>query len=251
MNKYTFNWSIAPASPVEYSLAVTPFDVVVREGSLTLTTSAEAADEQKLQAEADRVVHDLARSLSFEHGERFEVAPGCYSVLTPEGGQRVCTSGAISGKATVSGTLEFEVRDAAGNVVDSSALRCERERQAAQERVADRAKRAALDPNLRDMLDHWRRYTGDPDGHPLYDVLQVVERLHAGKEARRMAAAALNMKEEDFGELARISNDPTVLNGRHPGKWPGPHRIASETEVNTCERVARAIIEKYASKIVG
>ncbi len=108
--------------------------------------------------------------------------------------------------------------------------------------------RAAIDANLRDLLDHWSRYAADPDGrlHPLYDVLQVVERLNGG---RKEAAAALNMTKSELDDLGRISNDPTVLNGRHPGKSPSPHRIATEGEVNTCERVARAVIANYAATV--
>ena len=99
------------------------------------------------------------------------------------------------------------------------------------------------------MLEHWSRYAADPHGrlHPLYDVLQVVERLYGG---RRESAAALKLKEADLKELGRITNDPTVLNGRHPGRAQGPHRVASDDEVKTCERVARALIEQQASKII-
>jgi hypothetical protein len=80
---------------------------------------------------------------------------------------------------SASGTAEWEARDAARNVIDSSALRDERELKAMQQRVALRAQRAAKDANLRDMLDHLGRYVDDPERrlHPLYDVLQVAERL--------------------------------------------------------------------------
>jgi hypothetical protein len=78
-------------------------------------------------------------------------------------------------------------------------------------------------------------------------VLQVAERLYG---SRKRAAAALNILDPELSDLGRISNDPTVLNGRHPGRALGPHRIATEAEVATCERVARAIIETYAAKIV-
>src|SRR5439155_22845468 len=105
-----------------------------------------------------------------------------------------------------------------------------------------------LNPNLPGMLEHRTRYTSATDGrlHPLYDVLQVIERLYRG---RKKAAKALNMTCAELDALARINNDPNVLNGRHPGNSPGPHRTASEAEVNTCERVARAIIDNYAAKI--
>jgi hypothetical protein len=78
-----------------------------------------------------------------------------------------------------------------------------------------------------------------------YDVLQVAEELYRG---RKNAALALKMSEADLRDLGRISNDPSVLNGRHPGRALGPHRVATESEVKTCERVARAIIENQASK---
>jgi hypothetical protein len=99
------------------------------------------------------------------------------------------------------------------------------------------------------MLDHWTRYAADSDGrlHPLYDVLQMAERLYGD---RKKAASALNLSDGVLTGLGRISNDPTVLNSRHPGKSRGPHRIATELEVDTCERVARAIIENFAATII-
>lgn len=147
------------------------------------------------------------------------------------------------------GVADFEIRDAAGEVIDSSALQRERQRQETQVRIGDLARRAARDPNLLDMIDHQSRYDADPDGrlHPLYDVLQVVERLYGG---RKQAALALNISEADLSDLGRVTNDPKVLSGRHPGKSQGPHRTASEGEVATCERVARAIIQNYAAQIV-
>jgi len=86
------------------------------------------------------------------------------------------------------------------------------------------------------MLQHWSEYAADSDRrlHPLYDVLQVAERLYRG---RKNAALALKMSEADLDDLGRISNHPAVLNGRHPGRTLGPHRVATESEANTCERL--------------
>ena len=252
MNRYTFNWNITPALEVEYAVTISPFEIKALGNTLALATTADASDEQRVRTQADDMAHNFARSLSYEHGERFVVAAAGGRVLYPTGQQRVTASFRITVRpaaVATSGTLDFDARDAAGNVIDSSALRRERERQAAHQRITDSTRRAGIDPNLKDMLDHWSRYTGDSDGrlHPLYDVLQVVERLYGG---RRKASSALKISQGDLSDLGHISNDPTVLNGRHPGNSPGPHRTASETEVRTCERVARAIIENYASKVV-
>jgi hypothetical protein len=252
VNKYTFNCSITPPIESEFSLHVPPFDVVARESTLTLKATADAADEQRLRAQADEVAQNLARSLSFERGDRFQVACGGYHVLRPSGQQSVTHTFHVRVNPAVvatSGTVECEVRDAAGNVIDSSALRREREQQAMQQRVALQATRAVRDAHLRDMLDHWARYAADGEGrlHPLYDVLQVAECRYG---SRKKAATALKILDADLSDLGRISNDPTMLNGRHPGRASGPHRIATEAEVATCERVARAIIENYAATVV-
>jgi hypothetical protein len=251
MNEYTFNWTLTPALEVEYAVAVSPFTVIANNRTVTLTTKADAVDESALIEQSGAVARNVARSLSYALQKRFEVSYGGYSVRQPGGGIAICPATAAA-TATASGSADYEMRDLAGNVVDSSAMQRDRERQATEQRVSDLARRAARDVNLRDMLDHWERYVADPEGrlHPLYDILQVAETLHAGKNARGKAAVALNMVEKDLDELGRISNDPTVLNGRHPGKSLGPHRIATEAEVATCERVARAMIENYAAKIV-
>jgi hypothetical protein len=236
MNKYTFNWSITPAPPAEYTVAVPPFDLLVKGTTLALKATADAADEQRLREQADHVAHNFARSLSYELAEGFEVGYQGRHVLRD------------SGQQSVSASFKLVVRPADFEAREASEKR-EREGPAAQRRVLDRARRAAMDANLRDMLEHWSRYVADSDGrlHPLYDVLQVVERVYGD---RRKAASALNMSYADLSDLGRISNDPTVLNGRHPGRSPGPHRVATEVEVSICERVVKAIIEKYESVIV-
>jgi hypothetical protein len=240
MNKYTFFFTISPSATVEYTDTIPPFDVVIGKDRIALTTRANSADPQLID-QANEVAHDVARSLSYDHSSRFDVAYGGYEEETPTGSKNAYVIARMPAMSMMIGTAEFEVRDSEGNVIDSSAIQ-------RRKRLTTLTRRAILNPNLRDMLDHRSRYASDPDGrlHPLYDVLQVVERLYGG---RKEAAKALNMTHGELDALAKITNDPNVLNGRHPGNSPGPHRIASEVEVNTCERVARAIIDNYAAKI--
>jgi hypothetical protein len=234
MNRYTLYWDITPTTDAEYMLTIPPFEVKVQGNRLALTASVDPKDERELRKQADQVARIWARSLTYEHEERHEVAYTGDLVIDPTGQRRLSATAQIIVKAVIS---------------PSDVRKVERKREAALARAADFTRRAILNSGLRDMLDHWYRYIADPDGrlHPLYDVLQVVERIYGG---RKKAASALNMSEAELNDLGHISNDPTVLNGRHPGKSPGPHRIASEAEVATCERVAKAIIEKYASQVV-
>jgi hypothetical protein len=240
MDKYTFKWNLIPPPPTEHAITVPPFDLIVVGSKLELRATADAADEQRLHEQSGQVAHSLAGSLSYELAERFEVEYQGRHVLRSTGQQAVSFSVTLTVNPAPVSTAQS---------ADLEAERSERERQRAQQRIWDRTKRAAMDVNLRDMLEHWSRYVADSEGrlHPLYDVLQVVERLHGG---RRRAASALNMSCADLGDLGRISNDPKVFNGRHPGRSPGPHRVATRPEVEACERAAKAIIEKYESQIV-
>lgn len=226
-----------------YSLALPPFDIVVRGNTLAITASADLTDKQRIREQADGVAQDVARSLSYELAGTFEIEYRNCDLLALAGGEGV----SVGDTVPPSDGFEVEPRDAAGRVI-STAHQRELERQETQQHLTDLSKRAAIDPNLRDMLVHWSRYVADPDGrlHPLYDVLQVVERVYGD---RRKAASQLGISYGELRKLGQISNDPTVLNGRHPGNSLGPHRTASEPEVNTCERVVREIIKKHASKI--
>lgn len=241
MNKYTFNFSITSRVPVECAVTVPPFDAVLRETTLALKVDADAADELRLHEQADQVAHDLARTMCYVLGERFELDSQGRHVLHDTGQQSV----SVRVKGVI---LPATVSTAASADFDARLASERRERQDAQRLIEDLTRRSAIDANLQDMLRHWSRYAADPAGrlHPLYDVLQVVERLYGG---RKGAASALSMSDADLSDLGRISNDPTVLNGRHPGRVQGPHRTATEHEVKTCERVARAIIEKQAAKV--
>ena len=239
MDTHTFNFSVTPGTAPEYEVALPPFRASLRGTILTLKADAHTADEQRLREQACQVAHNLARSLAYELAERFEVKYQGRHVLRDTGQQSVSVSLTfVVQPALVSTTEEGEASE-----------RRERERQAARDRIVDLTTRAAGDANLRDMLEHWYKYAGDSEGrlHPLYDVLQVVERLYG---TRKKAALALNISDADLSDLGRITNDPTVLNGRHPGRTQGPHRIATESEVKTCERVARTMIENQASKLV-
>ncbi len=234
MNKYAFNFRITPGVDVQYAFSFPPFDATVREATLALVATADAADEQRLTEQADQTARSIARSLSYQLTDGFRVTSQGRHILRDSGQQSVTFTANVTVRPA-----DFEARQAAEKS----------ERQAAQSRIADLARRETNDSDLRDMLEHWSRYAADREGrlHPLYDVLQVVERLNGG---RKGAAAALNVSEADLRDLGRISNDSTVLNGRHPGRAQGPHRIATEAEVETCERVARALIERQAAKTV-
>src|ERR1700722_1393034 len=232
MNEYTFNFRITPRVDVDYAFLIAPFDATLRETTLALKAPPDAAAEPRLREQADEVARNVARSLCYELGDGFDLKYQGRHVLRDTGQQSVTVSFNLTVRPA-----DFEAREAAER----------RERQAAQSRIVDLARRETIDANLRDMLEHWSRYAADFDGrlHPLYDVLQVVERLYGG---RKKSAAALSVSETDLNDLGRISNDPSVLNGRHPGRAQGPHRTATEAEVNTCERVARSIIENQAAK---
>ncbi len=148
--------------------------------------------------------------------------------------------------------MEFELRDASGNIVNSSAALREQEKQATELDVANLANWTTRDSSLRDMLDHWQRYLGDPEGrlHPLYDILQVAERVYGyGKNKRKAVATKLAMNLGDLNTLAEKCNNNMLLNGRHPGMSPGSHRVADGDEVASCERVARQIITAHLSRI--
>jgi hypothetical protein len=231
MNEYTFKFGITPSVIAEYEVNLPPFRCIVRDTKLALKASA--ADDQQLREQARQVANDLAKSLSYELRDRFKIQYQGRDVLHDTGQQSVALC------------LHFTIKPARVEI-DTSTL--EFERQQVQERVFDLTRREALDPALGDMLEHWRRYEGDPDNrlHSLYDVLQVAERLYGN---RKKIALALNVSVADLTDLGRISNDRTLINGRHPGESPGPHRIATEVEGSTCERIARTLIENYAAKV--
>jgi hypothetical protein len=234
MNKYTFTFKITPSIDVDYKISLPPFDATLRETTLLLTASADAADENRLRVQADQVARDLVRGLSYELADGFAVEFQSRHVLRDTGQQSITT------------TIRVEILPADSEERNAAERR---ERQAAQSRIADLAKRGTIDVDLRDMLEHWSRYVTDSEGrlHPLYDVLQVAQRLYGG---RKNIATALNVSEADLSDLGHISNDPTVINGRHPGRARGPHRVVSDAEVKTCERVARALIDNQAAKTV-
>jgi hypothetical protein len=182
--------------------------------------------------------------LSFIRNDRFKVLYASHEIDTPNGRQ-IFASVTIHGKATMSADLTL-LNDA-GEIVDSSEMQRERQRKAHEYEIGALTNRIANDLVLGEMIGHWERYAGDVEGrlHPLYDLLEVTVRIYKG---RSNAAAALGIGSKDLDELGHITNDKRILNGRHPGQTPGPHSVASDSDVNTCERVARLIIERYAAK---
>jgi hypothetical protein len=248
VNKYTFYWTIEPAfGHDEYSVAIPPFEVAIRDRSIVFMVFGEPGKEGELRLESERLAPALTKSLSFQRGERFKASYASHEIDTPTGRQ-IFVSGRIDAKASAS--AELTAHDEYGNIVNSSEMQRVIQRETQEDKIGMLTMRAASDRVLQEMLGHWERYAGDLEGrlHPLYDLLEVAERVYHGRTG---TANVLGIRTSDLNKLARITNDDGILNGRHPGKTPGPHQVASEDEVNTCERIARLIIESYVSRIAA
>jgi hypothetical protein len=234
MDRYTFNFSITPVIDAEYEFAIAPFQVTIYETSLIVRVEGETSAEQRLQDEATLLAGDLARSLSYQLSIGYVVEYKNRHVRRESGQQ----SATVSFHLTVR-PADFQDRE----------LAAKQQREQAQPRIVDMARRAAADRDLRDMLRLWLRYENDPEGrlHPLYDILQVAERVCRGT---KNTATALSTSVSKLKQLRKISNDFSIANGRHPGRSSGPHRKASDSEVSMCETIARRLIEAYAKKVV-
>jgi hypothetical protein len=173
MNKYTLYWDITPIIDAECGLTISPFEIKLQGNRLAITANAAAGDERQVREQADLVTRCLARSLSYEHKQRYEVVYTGDLVILPNGQRRLSATAQIITKSGLSAAVG--VRDV------------EREREAVRQRAADLTRRATLDPNLRDMLDQWSRYVADPDGRlrrfmmsfrSLNDCTATARRLH-------------------------------------------------------------------------
>jgi hypothetical protein len=133
MNKYTFNLQITPRVDVEYAFSIPPFDATVRETTLALLATADAANDERLGKQADDIAHNLARSLSYELADKFNVEFQSRHVLRDTGQQSIST--------TIRVTIlpaDLEEHKAA-----------EKRGRQRQSRIVDLARREIIDPDAR------------------------------------------------------------------------------------------------------
>lgn len=249
MREFVFTWTLQPAGIVmdEFSFdSGGPLIVSIKRDRLEIRAYAAENEKDRLRQEAAALASNLAHTLGMHYHAAITLGPPMLKTFHAEPcSNRMDVAVTITGgQISMSGDLSFELRDAAGNVIDSSEMRREEERRRKRRRTIHLATRACEDPVLREMLEYRAQYEADPLGrlHHLYDILQVAERVYRGREG---AADRLKLSLGDLRGLARIANDPNLTNARHPGESP-EHHPASVEEIETCERVADAIVDVQA-----
>lgn len=250
VKEYVFTWGLRPAGIVTdtFSLESGPLIVTVRGDRIEFRAWAEESEKEQLQRQAAALAGNLAVMLSIQYGTAITLGPTAAETYHVEPGvvRKDIEVRVIGGQFTMTGgAVDFELRDANGNVIDSSEMRRQEERRRLRGRSIQLAARACDDTALREMLQHRAQYEADLSGrlHHLFDILEVAERVHG---SRRKAADELHLSDHDLSELARIANDKNLINGRHPGQ-SSEHHLASPEEVAICERVADMIIDAQAS----
>ncbi len=245
MNEYVFTWTLQPAGVVTdtYTAESGPFVITVATDRITIRVWAPETDRDQLVGEARQLVENLANLFRAQYHHALALGSVAIETLHSDSRRRDIEVRLIGGTLRISGGVaDFIVRDTNGKIIDSSEIRRQREGQEQRRRIIHLAARAAQDPVLSEMLRYRTEYecNGRRRLHHLYDLLQVAERVYGRRED---VADALHLNERDLSELGRISNEPTLTNGRHPGESSGPHRPATPEEIRTCERVADAIID--------
>jgi hypothetical protein len=239
---------LQPAGVVSdtYTVSSGPFIISIKSDRIEFRVWAPESEKGELLAEARAVVESLGKVLSIQYSTALEVMTPTVETYHADKLSRDIEMSATGGNfAVMMGSADFIIRDAQGNVIDSSEMRRERVRQEERRRVLFLANRGSEDTALREMLHYRQEYETDQIGrlHHLFDLLQVAERVYHG---RPEAADKLHILEKDLDRLGSIANDENLTNGRHPGRSPGPHRRATPEEISTCERVADAIIDARA-----
>jgi hypothetical protein len=249
MNEFVFEYVLEPAAVIpRFTTNLGQFVLTIEDKLVYLRAWDDDNAKEGLRKAADVLAKALEQSLTAQMKKSCSIKYAS-TVTSPTSTQTRNIEVGVSMPATLRisvGTLEIEIRDASGNIIDSAELRRQAKEQEQQRRVVSTAIAAAADPVLQRMLHHKARYVADTDGRlsALYDILEAAETEYV---TRKAASSALGVPFKELDQLGKIANDPTIVNGRHPGQYKGDYRVASPSEVELCERVADAIIAARAN----
>ena len=212
IKEFVFKWRLEPPGLVPESYSAEAGDalvVTVGPDRIEVRVWATQGEKDAFEQAAQELANNLAGTLSAQHGGAVDT----FGLVTethhcdPGHPRTDVEAHLVGGQVrTAAGELGFELRDADGNVIDSSEMRCRTERERQQHRNIFIASRACNDPALAQMIEYRRKYVRDPFGrlHHLYDILEVAKRKYGG---RQQAAKALGISDGDLAALGRIAND--------------------------------------------
>lgn len=139
------------------------------------------------------------------------------------------------------GTVDQIVKDKYGNVVFDS----KRERLEKQARVASLIdKHRNSDATLDQMLKSYQKAVKDPDDE-LVHLYEIRESLAKRFGSKTRAINELGVKSNDWDEIGRLANSPSLKQGRHRGRAVGTLRDAELAELDMARKSACYLIEKY------
>lgn len=239
----------------ELTYSYQPIDFFDGAAAITMPTgilSVENGEAVFALAEAQAVDHEHAQSMTADIRAVFQARQALTRrvfVLTGPGvtyhrddGLRDYVLLVETGRFEIrSYPIDFQITDAAGNVVhDTKADRLAEEMAFVQAIAA----KIPSSPLLRRMLESYGRSLEDPANElvHLYEIRDAALSHYASEAAARHA---LGISKNDWRKLGRLANDEPLREGRHRGRQSGRLRNASQEELDSARLVARRVIEAF------
>lgn len=136
---------------------------------------------------------------------------------------------------------DFQIHNAAGELVADSKAECVAQHQRRTEAVA---RHAATDRVLAAMVESAKAAVRDPANEllHLYEIRDALATRFGGEPG---ASTALGLGTGIWTTLGRLANQPELQQGRHRGRALGETRAASDDELRAARDAALAMIDAY------
>lgn len=218
------------------------YELEIDNGRATATVSPQEYERNRsISEEIQNELRDLFAGVQIVTHSPYELSEYTMYREHPDGKKDVTVFPKPGKLVFTSGTLDFRVTNAAGNVVTDTRAERVREKQMFAELMAEYRRRDATAEFIVGSYDAAVRDPGDELVH-LFEIQETLGRRFGGE---RDACSALQISYSKWKYLRKLANSEPLRQGRHRGKHSGQLRDATRDELAEARRVAKTMIRSY------
>lgn len=244
--RHEFRWVISPKPhrPIEGKKNEDGFEIEWKGDRLTIQSEYTDAPEDEVKQRAKTIATSQCHAMGYLLGQRLVPTLARTEHTPARGGSSDIGLPLGDNAAHMRDKVEVELCHGVDVVIAVSSDDVD------FDKVLALAEKSRRDSTLKQMLDYIGKFRDDPEKKlgPLYNIIELAETKLGGEKG---APKSLDIKDNAWKKAKRTMNRKTILTSRHPGKGKQPKRSITDKELAHCIKVAEAIINSYASRLLS
>lgn len=246
---WVIEWTYSPPNFFEEPIDLTHEsceELRIADGKITATIKTECGDPRPgVRDQLHRKLNDRFMGAQLTQRKAYELSRPSVEYRRVDGTKRICLD-ALPMQMEMVLEADLRITNKDGDVVHDS----RKERVEKTERLGTLAAKYGSDPVAEKILKSHQTFINDPANSlaPLYDILEAVRTRFGGE---KNACEVLGLNGRRVEQLRKLANDPTLKQGRHPGKELSELRDATEAELKLARDIAREMIGAYFAYLEG